>query len=147
MITPLEFLTLADQWVLAPREGEWRCAVSRAYYAAFHRAGDFMRGLGFQVPRSDRAHAYLWMRLSNAVHPPLVQAGRDLGHLRTERNQADYELTRTLLQSNARLSVLSARQILQILDACELEPTRTQVRDAMRDYERNALGTVTWQGP
>lgn len=69
MIRAKEFLTLAETWVEGATEAEWRSAVSRAYYAAFHEARVLLRGLGFRVPRGDQAHAYLWLRLSNCGDP------------------------------------------------------------------------------
>jgi uncharacterized protein (UPF0332 family) len=138
---------LAERLLLGIAEEDWRSAVSRGYYAAFHSARDFMRGLGFRVPAAEQAHAYLWLRLSNSGHSPLIAAGRDLGALRTQRNLADYELTGNLIRSVALTQVQAAREIMETLDDCLVEPIRTQVRDAMRDYERITLRSVTWQGP
>src|SRR5947209_2642605 len=74
------------------REVDWRSAVSRAYYAAFHTARDLLRRCGFVVPRADRAHAYLQMRLFNSGHLDVSQAGNHLETLRRARNVADYDL-------------------------------------------------------
>jgi uncharacterized protein (UPF0332 family) len=147
MIAPDAFLVLAEKLLLGVTEEEWRSGISRAYYAAFHSARDFMQGLGFQVPQAEQAHGYLWMRLSNSGHAPLDNVGSDLNLLRSERNFADYELTRDLAQAAAVRQVQVAREIMEALDDCAVEPTRTQVRDGMRDYERNVLRTGTWQGP
>jgi uncharacterized protein (UPF0332 family) len=147
MIDPDAFLVLEDKLLLGVDEEDWRSAVSRAYYAAFHSARQFMEALGFQVPQAEQAHAYLWLRLSNSGHPPLDDAGRDLNHLRTDRNFADYEFSRDLTQAAAIRQVRVAREIMETLDDCALEPIRTQVRDGMKDYERNVLRQVTWQGP
>jgi hypothetical protein len=38
----------------------------------------------------------------------------------------------------------AARSIIQTLDAARSEPTRTQITDAMKVYERDVLKTVTW---
>ena len=59
MIDGRDYLTLAKTWITGASEAEWRSAVSRAYYAAFHEARDLLRNLGFAVPRGDQAHAYL----------------------------------------------------------------------------------------
>ena len=59
MIQAEEFQTLAETWVQGGSEAEWRCAVSRAYYAAFHAARDLLSDLGFRVPRAGQAHGYL----------------------------------------------------------------------------------------
>jgi len=71
------FLELAGEWCTGIREGEWRSAVSRAYFAAFHVARRILRQGGFVVPQGDRAHAYLWLRLANSGHPDVDQAGND----------------------------------------------------------------------
>ena len=65
-MNPREFLDLAGEWAAGTREGEWRSAVSRAYYAAFHVARTLLQDCGFAVPAAEQAHAYLWLRLANA---------------------------------------------------------------------------------
>jgi uncharacterized protein (UPF0332 family) len=147
MIAPDAYLLLAEKLVTGMTEEEWRSAVSRAYYAAFHGASEFMGALGFQVPQSEEAHIYLSRRLSNSGDPTLSRAGRELSVLRSDRNLVDYNFRCNLTVSTARLQVQSAREIMEILDDCTLEPPRTQVRDAMRDYEANVLKDITWQGP
>src|SRR6266436_1986042 len=87
-----DFLTLAQRLVSESAEVSWRSAVSRAYYAAFHVARELLEDLGFVVPQGDRAHAYLWLRLSNSGDPLVVKTGRRLGDLRRWRNRADYDV-------------------------------------------------------
>ena len=53
-----DFLPLAAHLAAQHTEPEWRTAVGRAYYVAFHAARELLEGLGFRVPRADRAHAY-----------------------------------------------------------------------------------------
>jgi uncharacterized protein (UPF0332 family) len=146
MIPGGDFLTLAERWVNGAGEAEWRSAVSRAYYAAFHEARELLRDLGFRVPRGDQAHAYLWMRLSNCGDPQVQLAGSELNRLRRDRNRADYDIEQDLLQADARADVRLARTISQVFHAARAEPTRSQVTDAMRVYERDVLRNVTW-GP
>jgi len=145
MIEGKDFLALAESWVQGVTEAEWRSAVSRAYYGAFHQARDIFRGLGFVVPRADQAHAYLWLRLSNCGHAQIRVAGSDLNTLRRERNRADYDVDRTLGHNDAILQVRAARQIAQLLDLVTAEPIRTQVLDGIRAYERDVLKQQTWQ--
>jgi uncharacterized protein (UPF0332 family) len=147
VIDARDFLAQAERWIQETDEAHWRSAVSRAYYAAFHVARDLFRDLGFQVPRAGIAHAYLSMRLSNSGDITIQAAGSDLNRLLTGRNQADYDIHRMLTQPDALQLVRLARRIIQRLDTCRVDPLRTQVRDAMRDYERNVLRDVTWQGP
>jgi hypothetical protein len=60
-----DFLTLAQNLAITGHEAAWRSAASRAYYAAFHVAWELLEDLRFVVPRAERGHAYLWLRLSN----------------------------------------------------------------------------------
>jgi uncharacterized protein (UPF0332 family) len=139
-----DYLPLAITLWDGSTEAEWRSASSRAYYAAFHVARQFLLGLGFTVPRADRAHAYIWMRLSNAGHLDVERAGTRLNHLRGERNAADYDEHRPVVQLYAARHVQTAQEIIQALDAAAVEPVRTQVTDAMKIYERDVLHDVTW---
>jgi uncharacterized protein (UPF0332 family) len=70
-----DFLTLAESLAEESNEAAWRSAVRRAYYAAFHVAWDFLATLRFTVPKADRAHGYLWLRLSNSGHSEFIRQG------------------------------------------------------------------------
>jgi uncharacterized protein (UPF0332 family) len=64
-----DLLEVADDLLGALAEAHWRSAVSRAYYAAFHEARRLLRHCGFVVPRSEKGHEHLWLRLSNCGYP------------------------------------------------------------------------------
>jgi uncharacterized protein (UPF0332 family) len=145
MIAGKDFLTLAEIWINGVTEAQWRCAVSRAYYAAFHEARHLLCDLGFTVPLGDQAHAYLWLRLSNCGDLQVQLAGSDLNTLRRERNRSDYDVNRDLNQADALLQVRAAGRILQILDGAGKDPIRVQITDAMKTYERDILKVVTWK--
>jgi uncharacterized protein (UPF0332 family) len=140
-----DFLRLARSLAAASAEAEWRTAVSRAYYTAFHVARDLLADLRFTVPRADRAHQYLVFRLGNCGESAVEQAGRDLDTLRRLRNRADYDETPPLTQPQAAAAAQVADAIVQVLDAARQEPTRTRIRDTMIVYERDVLRDVTWQ--
>jgi uncharacterized protein (UPF0332 family) len=125
-------------------EADWRSAVSRAYYAAFHVARRLLADLNFTVPRADRAHQYLVFRLSNCGGSAVEQAGRDLDTLRRLRNRADYDDVPAVTQPQGTAAVRLAEGIIQALDAARAEPARTRMRDAMIVYERDVLQDVTW---
>jgi hypothetical protein len=67
--------------------------------------------------------------------------------MRNHRNHADYDLHQPLRQAVAAADLQMARAIIQVLAAATQEPTRTQITDAMRIYERDVLGDVTWRKP
>jgi uncharacterized protein (UPF0332 family) len=141
---PRDFLVLAQQLAVGTTESAWRSAVSRAYYAAFHVARQLMLDLHFRVPQADRAHAYLWLRLANCGDPQIQQAGADLNDLRRDRNGADYDLGRLMRLRVAQTDVQAAARIIHTLDTAAIEPTRSQITDAMKIYERDVLHDVTW---
>jgi uncharacterized protein (UPF0332 family) len=95
------FLAVAQRLAQGSDEADWRSAISRAYYAAFHVGRELLRQLGFDPPRSEAAHAYVWLRLSNAGDPDLVKAGRTLNDLRGDRNDADYREKPRILKTRA----------------------------------------------
>jgi len=140
-----DYLRLAESLVVGSTEAEWRSAVSRAYYAAFHIARGLLISCGFNVPSKETAHAYLWQRLLNAGHPPTITAGGDLQTLRRDRNRADYEFDRPLAQRTATTQVNDAKKLIRVLEAAAYEPTKTQITDAVKIYERDVLKTVTWK--
>ena len=139
-----DFLLVAKDLLTSSTEAAWRSSVSRVYYAAFHVARQLLEDVGFTVPRGERAHAYLWLRLSNCGQPQVQDAGRRLNTLRGQRNRADYDVTAAFSRPTADGQVRIGEAIIQVLDAAILEPTRTQITDAMRIYERDVLHDVSW---
>jgi uncharacterized protein (UPF0332 family) len=146
-MTGRDFLAVAIRLTAGREDGDWRSAVSRAYYAVFHTARSLLTELGFSVPREDRAHKYLSFRLMNATVGQTARAGNDLDNLRTERNRADYDLGSHFDAADAGQSVKVAERAILILEALRQEPDRTALTDAIRVYERDVLGVVTWQKP
>src|SRR5206468_1835863 len=123
-------------------ESDWRSAVSRAYYAAFHTARDLLADLRFRVPRADRAHDYLYRRLNNCGEQRVQDAATLLTDLRRRRNRADYDMHPPCLAGDAGDAVVDAEQILQTLDTLT-QPELTQITAAMKVYEQQ-IGDVTW---
>src|SRR5437763_728272 len=112
-----DFLLTARRLAAGPDESDWRSAVSRAYYAAFHAARDFLADLRFQTPQADRAHNYLYVRLNNSADSGMQRAAGLLHGLRTLRNRADYDLRLTIPVQAATDSVVEAESVVQLLDS------------------------------
>jgi uncharacterized protein (UPF0332 family) len=145
-MNPREFLDVADDLAAGIREGDWRSAVSRAYYAAFHVARRLLRGGGFVVPSGDQVHAYCWLRLSNAGHPDVQEAGRGLSDLRTERNESDYDIDFPFPHADAVDAAHRADKIIKLLELVAADSVLlAQVVAAVRVYERDVLVQVTWR--
>src|SRR5262245_22598977 len=139
-----DLIPLAVRLAAGSNEADWRAAIGRAYYAAFHVSRQLFRSLGFAVPRAEQAHQFMIFRLNNCGDPATRQAGQNLDALRRLRNQADYDDAPTLTQTKAVAAVRLAEQVIRALDAAAQEPTRTQITDAMKLYEQSVLRVVTW---
>ncbi|MCC6418055.1 MAG: HEPN domain-containing protein [Gemmataceae bacterium] len=144
---PRDFLDVADALITGMGEAEWRSAVSRGYYAAFHAARALLRQCGFEVPQGEQVHGYLWLRLSNSGHPDVQKAGTDLKLLRQERNWADYDLDRERTHATAVGYVEHAEAIFDLLQLAANEPSVCgRITETMKVYERDVLRAVTWHG-
>lgn len=106
----------------AQDEVDHRSAISRAYYAAYHRCVDFHSRLpyGGKEPRGGGGiHEKLIYRLMNptVADKHLSNQSRELGHklqtLKMRRVIADYRLGKTVRAKDAELSVLDAEVMLQ----------------------------------
>ena len=143
---PRDLLEVAHDLLGGLKEAHWRSADSRAYHADFHEARQLLGQWGFAVPRGEQAHAYLWLRLSNCGHPDLSHAGAELNDLRSQRKWADYDFYQPMDQSVAADYVQTARDVAGLLEqAATLPAVLAPVTAAIRAYERDVLGEVTWQ--
>jgi hypothetical protein len=146
-MNPRDFLDVAGEWAAGSGEAEWRSAVSRAYYAAHHVARRLLRQCGFMPPPVEQAHAYVWLRLANCGHRDVQQVGNDLNFLRRMRNWADYDLDQPFAHVLAIAQVQTAANIIQLLDfTATVPPVLATITDAIKEYERDVLRQVTWQG-
>jgi len=145
LTTPRDILEVADDLSAGSKEAEWRSAVSRAYYAAFHGARLLLQNCGFAIPRGEDAHSYLWLRLSNAGHPDVKDAGKQLNQFRQMRNWADYDLDRQFDQATAMGYVVTADGIVELLEQIGNESSiRTTITETVKAYERDVLRQMTW---
>ncbi len=148
MMNPLEFLDLAGEWCVGAREGEWRSAASRAYYATFHVARNLLWQARFQVPYGDQCHTYLYFRLYNCGDPTIKVAAARLRDLRSLRNRADYDLDQPFDEQTAVDAVNEATDVTQTLAALAANPTLlAQVTRGIISYETAAYGSSTWKSP
>lgn len=145
-MNPRDTLDVAEELCTGLKEAQWRAGVSRASFAAFHEARRLLRNARFDVPRADRAHAYLWLRFSNCGQPDVEEVGIRLNDLRKMRNWADYDLDQPFEHSFALVQLQGACDILQLLETLSSTPTvLTRIIDAIKVYERDVLKDVTWR--
>jgi uncharacterized protein (UPF0332 family) len=113
---------LAQDTSLGPVE--YRSAVSRAYYGAFHSAQAFLRNVKIAMPSS---HGAVWQTLISCQDQALMIAGSDLQDLHSNRRRADYDLNDLKIetQKNARSAVSKAFTVMTALTTCLNDLTRT----------------------
>ena len=143
-MTGREFLGLARRYVAGATEADWRSAVGRAYYAAFHVARQFLLDLRFAVPPDQQAHRYLIYRLTNCGDAAAAGAGLKLDDLRRRRNDADYDLAVPLSQQAAVDLVVVAADLIVALDGLTAAQ-RLAVQSGIRQYEATTLLQVTYR--
>lgn len=136
-----DFLELAKELQGGARESEWRSAVSRAYYAAFHSALVMATACGIRFGKSSSAHDKLALCLQNSANIVVAKAGAKLISLRSARNDADYDL-RTSAFSSKKIAATEVAIAEEIVAAVANQHSIPEVRASMRIYARDTLRLV-----
>lgn len=136
---PDEFLVLAVRLSASSGEAERRSAVSRAYYAIFHRARLLVEDCGVVCPATAEVHDKLVKCLSNAHDANLTIVGDKLNMSRTARNSADYRLNDQSF-SSAKYVAIQIALAREMADSLTAARTRMPTfRSALRSYARDIL--------
>jgi uncharacterized protein (UPF0332 family) len=124
---PHDFWRLADRLTANERNPEgFRSAISRAYYAAFLTAVDFLAAMNISLLSGPGAHTELLNILGNTGDAALLLARDSLDTLRKQRNRADYDLTDTTVETeaNALIRLKGAFNVIAELNRCRLDKSR-----------------------
>jgi hypothetical protein len=106
--------------VLAERsddEGDQRSAISRSYYACFHRVRDFADGRSAAVRRDGSAH----VAIRRFIATTDLSIARELRRLHTLRKYADYDIPfpEGDPADTARVAMRMATEMLASIDALD----------------------------
>ena len=115
-----EYLALAQQLagkanISATQESRLRSAISRAYYAAFIQARNFLRDREGVVIPTLSAHQFVIRQFSNSPDALRQEIGSNLKLMRYYRNQADYDDILDQLPRKARATLKLAAKVIQDL--------------------------------
>jgi hypothetical protein len=139
-VDPREFHRLAESLCAGTgAAAELRCAVGRAYYAAYNVAATMLRDCGVAIPRNAGGHGEALRYLGNSGDPDLTAAGHKLATLRSRRNAADYDLTNAVVEDakTVRSLVETAGRVIESMDACLADPGRAaKVKAALEAYRQ-----------
>lgn len=116
-----QYVTLAQELaghpITAHKEAKLRSSVSRAYYAAFCKARNYVRNeLGYPIPMTGEAHNLVINTLKTSIEPTLRKAGINLDRLRLDRNKVDYKNSVTGLNSMTKIALMLTQQIISTFD-------------------------------
>lgn len=135
---PRDFHKLATELCQHGRPADLRCAVGRAYYAAFNVAAEMFRTWSIPVLQNASGHGEVLRYLGNSNDAELQQVGYKLGNLRGRRNAADYDLSAKDVENGRTVLLLvdEARRAIATMDLC-LTPARSApIIAAIEDYRR-----------
>jgi uncharacterized protein (UPF0332 family) len=124
---PHDFWRLAERLTVNEKNPEgFRSAISRAYYAAFLTAVDFLAAMNISLLGGLGVHTELLNILGNTGDAALLLARDALDTLRKQRNKADYDLTNTKVETetNAMNRLKSAFKVIAELNRCRLDTPR-----------------------
>jgi uncharacterized protein (UPF0332 family) len=121
-INDISDLAKTDKVKSQQSEAHLRSSISRAYYAGFCIARNYLRD-DLDDPRLKRPnndvneHKYVADELTNSKDKILSKAGKDLSRLRIYRNQADYDDCIKNISSTAEMSIRLADAIIQSISS------------------------------
>jgi len=145
VMNPREFRELAT--ILAAKEdstsAELRTAVSRAYYAVYNVAVDFLQKIGVKHAGGWEAHRMIPEALRYGSDEELSGAALELVDLRRMRWAADYDMQDREVEDQRTVQKLAARakQAIKKMDGCQDDPARaTLARGKIRGWAGSAEG-------
>lgn len=102
-------------------EARSRASISRAYYAAFCKARNYLRDVEndrrLQGNFPGNVHVYVIDSLANQRDRKLVKASTILQNLRNNRNKADYDDLLAGLHAKVRNALRDSQMIISIIDS------------------------------
>ena len=105
-----DYLSLAQELSQRQDKAALRSAISRAYYAAFCSARNYLRQQGAAIPPTEASHKVVWemYQQKGKTHAAIYQSGN---RLKTRRRQADYEDQVGNLATEATAALNDARNV------------------------------------
>jgi len=109
---------LAEQATATPSdEAKKRAAISRAYYAAFCSARNYLRDVerDQNIPVGGDVHGYVRNQFKTSKDKVRREIGEDLARLVAKRNRADYDDTMERLNGDTYLAISWSQEVLSDL--------------------------------
>jgi uncharacterized protein (UPF0332 family) len=115
-------------------EGDWRSAVSRAYYAVFHFFHLFLQSNGLDIGRGAQSHFNLYSGLLNCGFRLVAAIASRIDSLRAHRVWADYDLARPISRRAAQSTVRQSRALIADFQTALASVPSQQIADGARKH-------------
>lgn len=109
MFNPADYITVAEELSLGD-ESKLRTAICRAYFYAFLSAREWLKTKGVIFSNKGTDHGLVQQSLQTHVNRATKDLLSDLR--RNYRNEADYNLAKTIQQQEAKDAIVLAKQIV-----------------------------------
>ena len=129
-----QFLNTAERLALGAAEGDWRSAVSRAYYGLFHYLRETLLAGGLNLGASGACHSNLYIGLMYCGIAAAARLAPSLDLLREARVKADYNLNRSVDRSIALHEVREARLLAAAFQTVLSSIPAAQIAAGARRY-------------
>ncbi len=129
-----DFQDTAGRLAVGAAEGDWRSAISRAYYAVFHLFHAFLLTDGLDVGRGGQSHFNLYSGLLNCGLPRVAAIASRIDGLRAHRVWADYDLGRPINRRDAESSVEESRALVAEFHTVLATTPSAQIVDGARKH-------------
>ena len=114
-VTHNEFLASAKAYSAGPDEIQFRNAISRGYYAAYHACGPFGASLPEYAGSTGGMHARFISRFTSSRDQSQRRIGYMLKWCHEQRCSADYDMSETITEDMAASLLLSCEKIIDAL--------------------------------
>lgn len=112
-----DYLVLAKELAGESDEARLRSAISRAYYAVFCKARNYLRDVENKpIPSTSIAHGIVIEALKAHPNKDLRQVGVDLDRLRTDRKKADYDDNFSNIVTQVEMDLIIAQESYKVLE-------------------------------
>jgi uncharacterized protein (UPF0332 family) len=113
-----EYLVLAERLARdQPNEAMLRSAISRAYYAVYHRASQYIRSKSLVLPSQRLDHKIVWRTIKSGSDLRRQDVGNRGDALKQKRVKADYYgVFQGDLPRSTQDALLEAQELLDLID-------------------------------
>ena len=138
---PLDFKKIAVSLLEIGGAAACRTAISRAYYSIFLLCRIKINEIGINLPRDYKAHESVKQYFNNCDDFQLCKVAKQLSDIRTDRNNADYDLTKKYVEKpeNAKARLKTVDRMIDTVNKSFYENERN-ISEKMHEYHKIILG-------